>query len=57
MGTTASPLRGLPASMEFVIYYGGASPGDGNFADIVAIDGEIVEVLAERERRKKKQSD
>ena len=43
--------------MEFVVYYGGASPGDGNFADIVAIDGEIVEVLAERERRKKKQSD
>jgi hypothetical protein len=45
------------AEVEFVIYYGGASPGDGNFADIVAIDGEIVEVLAERERRKKKQSD
>ena len=45
------------AEVEFVVYYGGASPGDGNFADIVAIDGEIVEVLAERERRKKKQSD
>ena len=51
---TYEPHVTLP---QFVIYYGGASPGDGNFADIVAIDGEIVEVLAERERRKKKQSD
>lgn len=38
---------------EFVVYYGGAEPGDNNYADIVAVDAEIIEVLVERERRRK----
>jgi hypothetical protein len=31
-----------------------AEPGDDCFADVVAIDSEIIEVLAEREQREKK---
>jgi hypothetical protein len=37
---------------ELLIYHGGAKPGDQTFADIVAIDGDIVEIIAERERRR-----
>jgi hypothetical protein len=40
---------------ELVICYGGAKPGDYNFADIVALDADILEVIAEREHRRKKQ--
>jgi hypothetical protein len=44
--------------VTFTFCGGDAEPdGEHLLADIVAIDGEIVEVLAERERRKKKQSD
>jgi hypothetical protein len=44
--------------VTFTFCGGDAEPDDEHLlADIVAIDGEIVEVLAERERRKKKQSD
>ena len=32
--------------------YGNTQPGDDNFADVVAIDADILEVLAERERQK-----
>jgi hypothetical protein len=38
---------------ELVVCYGGAQPGDDNFADIVAIDADIVAVIAERERRRR----
>jgi hypothetical protein len=31
---------------EAVITYGGAKPGDANFADIVAIDSDIISLLA-----------
>lgn len=41
------------AEFEFVAYYGGAKPGDGNYAEVVAVDADIIEVLAERERRRK----
>jgi hypothetical protein len=34
--------------------FGGAKPDDRNFADIVAVDDEIVEWLARRERRKRR---
>jgi hypothetical protein len=41
--------------VAFALAFGGASPNDYHLAaDIVAIDGEIVEVLAERERQRKK---
>ena len=39
---------------KLVVYYGGAQPGDDNFADIVAVDADILEVIAERERQRKK---
>jgi hypothetical protein len=42
-----------PDDTDTIIAYGGAKPGDGNFADVLAIDGDIVEVIAERERRRK----
>ena len=35
------------AESELVVYYGGARPGDGNFADVVAIDADILEVIAD----------
>ena len=41
--------------VEFVVCYGNAHPGDIHLlADVVAIDGEIIEVLPERERRKRR---
>jgi hypothetical protein len=42
-----SPSRNCRGLKKLVVYYGGAEPGDGNFADIVAIDGEIIEPLFE----------
>jgi hypothetical protein len=36
------------AESELVVYYGGAQPGDDNFADVVAIDEGIYAVIAER---------
>jgi hypothetical protein len=41
------------ATAAFARYYGGAQPGDDNFADVVAVDGEIVAVIAEREQWRK----
>ena len=35
-----------------VIYYGDAEPGDDNFADVVAVDSEIIEVLEMRRKKK-----
>ena len=50
-----SPLRNYRELKKLVVYYGGAKPGDDNFADVVAIDAEILEVLAEREQRRRKE--
>jgi hypothetical protein len=39
----------------FALCYGGASPDDYHLAaTLIAIDGDILEVLAERERRKRR---
>jgi hypothetical protein len=35
---------------ERILYYGTAKPGDRNFADVVAIDDEIIGWLARHER-------
>jgi hypothetical protein len=43
----------VSAEAELVVYYGGARPGDDNYAEIVAVDADIVHVLALRERRAK----
>ena len=39
---------------DAVICYGGAQRDDGNFADIVAMDADIVRWLEQRERRRSK---
>jgi hypothetical protein len=36
--------------MASVICYGGAQPSDGNFADVVAVDHEIIRVIERRQR-------
>lgn len=38
---------------ELVTYHGGAQPGDDCFANVVAVDEGIYQVLARRERRRK----
>jgi hypothetical protein len=38
--------------VKFVIAYGGAKPGHANFADIVAVDDEVIERLERCERRR-----
>lgn len=38
---------------EVVICFGGATPGDQNFATIVAVDNEIFDFLRQRERRRR----
>jgi hypothetical protein len=35
---------------ELILYYGTAKPGDRNFADVVAIDDEIISWLARHKR-------
>jgi hypothetical protein len=39
---------------DAVICYGGARPGDGNFADVVAIDAGIIRIIEQRQRRRQK---
>jgi hypothetical protein len=46
-----------PDDPDTVITYGGAKPGDGNFADVFAVDDDILEVIAERERRRKEKQE
>jgi hypothetical protein len=44
--------------VAFTLAYGNAQPDDTHLAaDVVAIDGEIIEVLAERERRRRKRKE
>jgi hypothetical protein len=49
ISTTTGPFRSQGARLimtENVVCYGGAKPGDNTFADIVAIDDEIFDLVA-----------
>lgn len=40
---------------EVLIYHGGAKPGDQTFADVVAVNADVIAWLERRARRRAKQ--